>query len=211
MNSTLRLLGLLLCGSAVSCTHSDQTGMHSKDRVSEWGEHYFDLTRNVNPLETTLDVAGLERLFSATFAIETDFNVVGRPTVQCAPVQFGNHLYYVTRPIPFGSFNNAIFGYRFHIRKPDDVGGHTDTRIGMMFDQHRRLISVTVQGGVFGSTKQFWVDPDTIEPSLQLASATRAAMRKAMDGDNHEEDYWNSMPNFVEKFIVAVDNNIRRK
>jgi hypothetical protein len=202
------LIPIVVASITGSCSDSDK--LPRLDRIEVWGENYFDLTEDSNSLENTLDLSGLESLFGAKFEIDTGFYVNNEQTIKCCPIKYREESYYVTEPRHVGSFNNSTFGYDFYIRKPDDLSHETDTMLSLYFDSYRRLTSVTFMGGIFGSSRQLYVSPDSYEPSISLASSTRSAMRTAMKGDGHKDDYWNYMPNFAEKFIVAVDNHVKR-
>ncbi|MBK1828896.1 hypothetical protein [Haloferula rosea] len=181
------------------------------ERNLEWGEDYFNLSDSVNIPEEALDIQALEQLFGAEFSIVTPFYVNQHREIACCPVVFGDNTYLVTTPLPVGSRNNSVWGLDFYIREPEKPNPDTDMSISFQFDSYRRLVSIAYRGGVFGSTRQHFVDPTTIEPSVQLAATVRQSMYRALKGDGHPNSHWRRFPNFAEKFILAVDNSIDRK
>ncbi|MDP4611479.1 MAG: hypothetical protein NWT02_09850 [Opitutales bacterium] len=173
-----------------------------------WGENYYDPSDEAVDALKLLDLPGLEKLFGAAFDKSTPMNINEHTSLMCCPVQFRDHVYLLTAPLGVGSFGNTVFGYDFYIRDARKPSHDTDISFTVVFNAQRQIRSVAFRDGIFGSTRQ--VNVNAGAPATELASATRREMRRAMRGDGNSDDYWNYMPNLMEKLVVAIDSHIIR-
>ena len=209
MYKTIIIASSLAVISCKDCQIKPNTDERIRPRNMEWGEHYYDLNKNVNTLENTFDLSRMEKLFKSNYDQKIPYYLWDMTSIRACNIMFSGMVYCVSEPTFQGSFNSDIFVYEFIIF--DNSTKKEKTSFSLMFNNDRQLISVAIRGDKIGSTKQHFVKPYTINPSIQLAATTRLAVRKAIKGDNHEDEWYNLLPNFIEKFIIAVDNNIIRK
>ena len=195
---------VLLCMSA--CRGDD----FHRHRILDWGRHYYDRTKDYNNTESVLDLDGLAKLFGSEFTTTTPFYMNDSGSIQCAIVPFGYATYAVSRPVFVGSFNNATFGLEFYIRVVGEYSAESDVTITLLYDEHRNLRSITYRSERFESSNayQVWISGYPPDAAVSLGRELRRGMRRQLPHDDHS--HWGMMPNFVEKFVLAVDNHIDR-
>lgn len=183
-----------------------------KHRIIDWGRHYYDRTKDYNNTESVLDLDGLAQLFGSDFTTPTPVpaHMDDFKSLQCAIVPFGYATYAVSRPVFVGSFNNATFGLEFYIRVVGEYSEESDLSITLLYDEHRNLRSITYRSERFKSSSayQVWISEYPPDAAVSLGHRLRRQMRRQLPSDDHS--YWGMMPNFVEKFVLAVDNHIDR-
>jgi hypothetical protein len=131
-------------------------------------------------------------------------------SIQCAIVPFGYVTYAVSRPVFVRSFNNATFGLEFYIRVVGAYSDESDLSITLLYDEYRNLRSITYRSKRFESSSayQLWISEYPPDAAVWLGRQLRRRMRRQLPHDDHS--HWGMMPNFVEKFVLAVDNHIDR-
>ncbi|MCH8824134.1 MAG: hypothetical protein IH984_11585 [Planctomycetes bacterium] len=192
-----------ICG----CRHDN----FHRHRINTWGRHYYDRTKDYNNTDSIFDLDGLVELFGAEFNTPTPFFLNDSGSINCAMVPFGNITYAVSQPIFIGSFNNKTFGLEFYIRVVGEYSYENDLSISLLYDQQRNLLSITYRSERFESASayQFWVSGYPPDASELLGRELRRRLRRHLPNDGG--DHWGMMPNFAEKFVIAVDNHVDRK
>ncbi len=181
-----------------------------RHRILDWGRHYYDRTKDYNNTESVLDLEGLAQLFGSDFTTPTPFPMNDSGSIQCAIVPFGSVTYAVSRPVFVRSFNNATFGLEFYIRVVGAYSDESDLSITLLYDEYRNLRSITYRSERFESSSayQLWISEYPPDAAVWLGRQLRRRMRRQLPDDDHS--HWGMMPNFVEKFVLAVDNHIDR-
>ena len=144
------------------------------------------------------------------FTTPTPFHLNDSRSIQCAIVPFGSLSDAVSRPVFVGSFNNATFGLEFYIRVVGAYSDESDLAITLLYDEYRNLRSIAYRSERFKSSSayQLWMSEYAPDAAVLLGSEVRRKMRRQLPHDDHS--HWGMMPNFVEKFVLAVDNHIDR-
>ncbi len=181
-----------------------------RHRIRDWGRHYYDRTKDYNNTESVLDLDGLAALFGSDFTTPTPFYMNDSGSIQCAIVPFGSLTYAVSRPVFVGSFNNATFGLEFYIRVVGEYSDESDLAIILGYDEHRNLRSISYRSERFESSNAYQLSMSGYAPdaAVLLGREVRRKLRRQLPHDDNS--YWGMMPNFVEKFVLAVDNHIDR-
>jgi len=183
-------LALLAIWLLAGCAGTDDFHQY---RVRDWGEHYFDRTRDYNNTEASLDLDGLATLFGPEF-------------VERGNVPFGRVSYAVSGPSFVGSFNNATFGFEFNVGVAGD-----DVLLILTYDEQRSLRSVTYRLDQMPSSgiRQLTVSERSRDAAILLGRQLRQDLRRRLPRDGG--DHWGLLPNFAEKFVIAVDNHVWRE
>ncbi len=181
-----------------------------RHRIRDWGRHYYDRTNDYNNTESVLDLDGLAALFGSDFTTPTPFHLNDSGSIQCAIVPFGYLTYAVSRPVFVRSFNNATFGLEFYIRVVGKYSDESDLSITLLYDEYRNLRSISYRSERFESSSayQVWIGEYPPDAAVWLGRRLRQKMRRQLPDDGH--GHWSMMPNFAEKFVLAVDNHIDR-
>ncbi len=181
-----------------------------RHRILDCGRHYYDRTKDYNNTESVLDIDGLAALFGSDFTTPTPFPMSDSGSIQCAIVPFGSLSYAVSRPVFVRSFNNATFGLEFYIRVVAAYSDDSDLSITLLYDEYRNLRSIIYRSKRFESSSayQLWITEYPPDAAVWLGRKLRRRMRRQLPHDDHS--HWGMMPNFVEKFVLAVDNHIDR-
>ncbi len=203
-----RFITILVLLSMSACRGDD----FHRHRILDWGRHYYDRTRDYNNTGSVLDLDGLAELFGSDFTTPTPapFHPNDSGSLQCAIVPFGYLTYAVSRPMFVGSFNNATFGLEFYIRVVGEYSDESDLAITLLYDEHRNLRSISYRSERFESSSayQVWISEYPPDAAVWLGRRLRRRMRRQLPHDDHS--HWGMMANFVEKFVLAVDNHIDR-
>lgn len=206
--SVKRFITMVVLLSMSACRGDD----FHRHRIRDWGRHYYDRTENYNNTESVLDLDGLAQLFGSDFTTPTPtpFSMDDSESIQCAIVPFGYATYAVSRPVFVGSFNNATFGLEFYIRVVGEYSAESDVTITLLYDEHRNLRSITYRSERFESSNayQVWISGYPPDAAVSLGRELRRGMRRQLPRD--DQSHWGLMPNFAEKFVLAVDNHIDR-
>ncbi len=204
--SVKRFITILVFLSMSACRGDD----FHRHRIADWGRHYYDRTRDYNNTESVLDLDGLAALFGSDFTTPTPFHPNDSGSIQCAIVPFDNLTYAVSRPMFVGSFNNATFGLEFYIRVVGAYSYESDVSITLLYDEHRNLRSIAYRSERFASSNayQVWISGYPPDAAVSLGRELRRGMRRQLPHDDNS--HWGMMPNFTEKFVLAVDNHIDR-
>lgn len=182
----------------------------SKNRILEWGPNYYSIKPDAVPREF-VDIIALEELWKSTFTKEApSWDGSGRVKLHCI-VHFDGIDYSVSLPQYPPSQKETMRFFDVFIRDPNSYSTDNDIMLTLMFDQKLQLISVAMNANQFKVpyTKQIFVTGESPGASLVVAREISKQARQLIKNDDNS--YWGKVPNFIERFIVALCNHVKNE